>query len=137
MPETPQLHLSLETGSGETTTGFQGVLNQLRESTASTYLIGNEFERLMKRYFCVDPLYKERFTAVYLWKEWAALHTEFDGVDIGIDLVARESDGGYCAIQCKCFSENTRVTKPQIDSFIAASAADVFTKRILVHTGLS
>ena len=135
MPETPQLYLGLEAESGERATGFQGVLNQLRESDAPQYLIGDEFERLMKQYFCVDPLYKERFTDVYLWKEWATLRTEYDGVDIGIDLVARERDGEYCAIQCKCFAEETRVTKPQIDSFISASAAKVFTKRILVHTG--
>ena len=135
MPETPQLYLGLEPGSGETATGFQGVLSQLRESATSTYLIGNEFERLMKQYLSVDPLYKERFTDVYLWKEWAALHTEYDATDIGIDLVARESNGEYCAIQCKCFAEDTRVTKPQIDSFVAASAAEMFTKRILVHTG--
>ena len=134
MPETPQLYLGLEAGSEEGATGLQGVLNQLRESATSQYLIGNEFERLMKQYLSVDPLYKERFTDVYLWKEWAANRTEYDGVDIGIDLVARESNGEYCAIQCKCFAEDTRVTKPQIDSFIAASAAEVFTKRILVHT---
>ena len=135
MPETPQLYLGLEAESEEGATGFQGVLNQLRESATSQYLIGNEFERLMKQYLSVDPLYKERFTDVYMWKEWAALHTEYDGVDTGIDLVARESNGEYCAIQCKCFAEDTRVTKPQIDSFVAASAAEVFTKRILVHTG--
>lgn len=135
MPETPQLYLGLEPESGEAATGFQGVLNQLRESATSTYLIGNEFERLMKQYLSIDPLYKERFTDVYLWKEWAALHTEYDGVDIGIDLVARESNGEYCAIQCKCFSEDTRVSKGAINSFIAASAGELFTKRILVHTG--
>ena len=135
MPETSQLYLGLEAESGETATGFQGVLNQLRESATSTYLVGNEFERLMKQYLSIDPLYKERFTDVYLWKEWAALHTEYDATDIGIDLVARESNGEYCAIQCKCFSEDTRVSKRQIDSFISASASELFTKRILVHTG--
>ncbi len=135
MSETPQLYLGLESESGEAATGFQGVLNQLRESATSTYLIGNEFERLMKQYLSIDPLYKERFTDVYLWKEWAALHTEYDGVDIGVDLVARESSGEYCAIQCKCFAEDTRVSKRQIDSFISASASELFTKRILVHTG--
>ena len=135
MPETPQLYLGLETGSGEGATGFQGALNYIRESASSEYGKGYEFERLMKQYLSVDPLYKERFTDVYLWREWAALRTEYDGTDIGIDLVARESNGEYCAIQCKCFAEDTRVTKPQIDSFISASAADMFTKRILVHTG--
>ena len=70
-------------------------------------------------------------------KSGRQIRTEYDGTDIGIDLVARESNGEYCAIQCKCFAEDTRVTKPQIDSFVAASAAEVFTKRILVHTVLS
>ena len=135
MSETPQLYLGLESESEEAATGFQGVLNQLRESATSTYLIGNEFERLMKQYLSIDPLYKERFTDVYLWKEWAALHTEYDATDIGVDLVARESSGEYCAIQCKCFAEDTRVSKRQIDSFISASASELFTKRILVHTG--
>ena len=134
MPETPQLYLGLEPRSGETAAGFQGALNYIRESTATEYGKGYEFERLMKQYLSVDPLYKERFTDVYLWKEWTALHTEYDGVDTGIDLVARESNGEYCAIQCKCFAEDTRVTKPQIDSFVAASAGKLFTKRILVHT---
>ena len=55
MPETPQLYLGLEPESEEAATGFQGVLNQLRESATSTYLIGNEFERLMKQYLSVDP----------------------------------------------------------------------------------
>ena len=55
--------------------------------------------------------------------------------DIGIDLVARERAGEYCAIQCKCYAEDTRVTKPQIDSFISASASKWFARRILVHTG--
>ncbi len=135
MSEATQIHIDLEVEGGNVETGFQGALNYIRESAAPQYLIGNEFERLMKQYLSVDPLYKERFTDVYLWKEWAALRTEYDGVDIGIDLVARESNGEYCAIQCKCFAEDTRVTKPQIDSFISASAGEVFTKRILVHTG--
>ena len=135
MLEATQIHIDLEVEGGNVETGFQGALNYIRESAAPQYLIGNEFERLMKQYLSVDPLYKERFTDVYLWKEWAALRTEYDGVDIGIDLVARESNGEYCAIQCKCFAEDTRVTKPQIDSFISASAGEVFTKRILVHTG--
>ena len=135
MSETPQLYLGLDAGSEEGATGFQGVLNYIREAAPTEYHKGYEFERLMKQYLSIDPLYKERFTDVYMWREWAALHTEYDGVDTGIDLVARESNGEYCAIQCKCFAEDTRVTKPQIDSFVAASAAEVFTKRILVHTG--
>ena len=134
MSETPQLYLGLEAESGEAATGFQGVLNYIREVAPTEYHKGYEFERLMKQYLSIDPLYKERFTDVYLWKEWAALRTDFDATDIGVDLVARESSGEYCAIQCKCYAENTRVTKPHIDSFISASESKIFTKRMLIHT---
>ena len=135
MAETPQLYLGLESGSNESETGLRGVINFLSDAASSPYRVGNEFERLIKRYLSIDPLYKERFSDVWLWKEWTAGRTDFDATDIGIDLVARESSGEYCAIQCKCFAEDTRVTKPQIDSFISASAGKCFSRRILVHTG--
>ena len=135
MAETPQLYLGLESGSNESETGLRGVINYLSDAASSPYMVGNEFERLIKRYLSIDPLYKERFSDVWLWKEWTAGRTDFDATDIGIDLVARESSGEYCAIQCKCYAEDTRVTKPQIDSFISASAGKCFSRRILVHTG--
>ena len=135
MPEEAQLYLGMQTEGGGPQTGLRGVISYLRDEASSQYRVGNEFERLIKKYFGVDPLYKERFNDVWLWREWTALRTDFDATDIGIDLVAQENSGEYCAIQCKCFGENTRVSKPQIDSFIAASASRDFTKRILVHTG--
>ena len=135
MAETPQLYLGIESESSETESGFNALINSLIDAASNPYLVGNEFERLIKRYFRVDPLYKERFTDVWLWKEWAALHTEFDGVDTGIDLVARETSGEYCAIQCKCYHTDRRVSKKDIDSFISASASKWFARRILVHTG--
>ena len=135
MPETEQLYLGMQPEGGQPQTGLRGVINYLRDEASSRYRVGNEFERLIKKYLRVDPLYRNRFGDVWMWKEWAALRTDFDATDIGIDLVAQESSGEYCAIQCKCFAENTRVSKPQIDSFIAASASSDFTKRILVHTG--
>ena len=89
----------------------------------------------MRTYFTEDPDYKQQFSEVYLWKEWAELSTDFDGTDIGVDLVAQKHDGTYCAIQCKCYAEDTRVSKPHLDSFISASASDIFTSRIFVNTG--
>ena len=60
---------------------------------------------------------------------------DFDANDIGIDLVAQERDGGFCAIQCKCYAEDTRISKPALDSFISASASERFTSRLIVDTG--
>ncbi|CAK00501.1 predicted helicase (plasmid) [Bartonella tribocorum CIP 105476] len=66
--------------------------------------------------------------------EWAQEHDE-DGTDIGIDLVATIRDeGGYAAIQCKCYDASHIIKKEDIDSFIAASGKKIFTRRILVDS---
>ena len=134
MSEATQIHIDLEVEGEEVETGFQGALNYIRRIAPTEAHKGRLFERLMQRYLRVDPIYKDLFTDVYLWREWTELRTDYDATDIGIDLVAQEKDGEYCAIQCKCYGENTRITKPQIDSFFSASASDVFTKRMLIHT---
>ena len=114
---------------------FQRTLDHIRSIADSEAHKGRLFERLMKTYFVEDPLYKERFSHVWLWSDWAALQPGFDGTDTGIDLVAEERSGGHCAIQCKCYAPGTRISKPHLDSFISASARDPFTARIVVDTG--
>ena len=116
---------------------FQQTLDHIQSIADSTAHQGRLFERLMKSYFLKDPLYRERFPEVWLWSEWAKERPDFSGTDIGIDLVAAErgSEGEYCAIQCKCFAPDTKVSKPQIDSFVSASAVDPFAARIFVNTG--
>ena len=89
----------------------------------------------MKRYFLEDRLYSDRFADVWLYGEWAQEQPGFDGQDTGIDLVAAERGGGYCAIQCKCYAPATRIQKSHIQSFVAASARDPFTARLIVDTG--
>ncbi len=135
MSETTQGYLGIESQNTKVNLGFQSVLNHIREHARSERQKGDEFERLMQKYFTEDPDYKDQFSEVYLWKEWAQLQAQFDGTDIGVDLVAKKRDDTYCAIQCKCYAEDTRVSKPHIDSFISASASEIFTSRILVNTG--
>ena len=123
--------------------GFQSILDYIDERSSSPYRKGELFEKVMRQYFLADPIYKDSFSDVYLWNEWAALKG-LEGTDTGIDLVAQERTGGYCAIQCKCYGPNTRIQKPHIDSFITASAIEWstaegarerFTSRIIVDTG--
>ena len=90
MPETEQLYLETQTEGGQPQTGLQGVINFIREESSTPYRVGNEFERLIKRYLRVDPIYKNRFGDVWLWKEWTAGRTDFDATDIGRDVVAGE-----------------------------------------------
>ena len=130
-----QGYIDLESSITPTNPGFQSVLNYIRERATSEYRKGELFERLMLTYLSEDPDYKEQFSEVWLYKQWAADRTNFDANDIGIDLVAKERDGGYCAIQCKCYAEDTRISKPALDSFISASASELFTSRLIVDTG--
>ena len=134
MSETTQTYFALGTENEKTGNGFYSALNYIQENANTQYGKGKLFERLIRTYLLEDPFYQKRFSEVYLWSEWAELRPEFDGVDIGIDLVAQERDGGYCAIQCKCYAENTRISKGDVDTFISASARDPFTSRIFVDT---
>ena len=137
MSETTQGYLGIESENTKVNLGFQSVLNHIRERARSEYRKGELFEQLMQKYFTEDPDYKDQFSEVYLWKEWAQLRSEFDGTDIGIDLVAQKHDGGYCAIQCKCYAPDTRISKGALDSFLATASLPPFADntRILVNTG--
>ena len=135
MSEATQTYFATGNSNQETDNGFYTALNYIRENANTQYGKGNLFERLIRKYLLEDPFYQKRFSEVYLWSEWAARRPEFDGVDIGIDLVAAERDGGYCAIQCKCYAENTRISKGDLDTFISASARQPFTARMFVDTG--
>ena len=135
MSEATQTYLTLGSEGEETDNGFYSALDYIRENANTPYGKGRLFERLIRTYLLEDPFYQKRFSEVYLWQEWAELRPEFDGVDIGIDLVAQERNGGYCAIQCKCYAENTRISKGDLDTFISASAREPFTARMFVDTG--
>ena len=115
--------------------GFLETLERIRSSAESPAGQGRHFEQLMQAYFRQDPLYQDRFADVWLWGEWTARRSDFAGGDTGVDLVAEEREGGYCAIQCKCYAPGTRISKAHLDSFISASAREPFTARIVVDTG--
>ena len=77
-----------------------------------------------------------RFKNVWRWMEWPDREAHGYGPDIGIDLVAEQSDnwgGGLCAIQTKFYDTGT-IDKAAVDSFLSASSTDIFTHRILVVT---
>ena len=68
------------------------------------------------------------------WVDWPEREplTGLDGRDIGIDLVAKLRNGGWVAIQCKCYDETRRVGKPDIDSFLAVTQRAPFSMRWIV-----
>ena len=137
MSETEQLYLSLETKSSQSNNDFYDALNYIRQNANTQFGKGRLFERLIRAYLLEDPFYNKRFSEVYLWGEWAENQPGFTRADLGIDLVAIERSGGVCAIQCKCYAEDKRVSPTDIDSFITYSNRQPFTARIFVDTGKS
>lgn len=94
---------------------------------------GNKFERLMRSYLMTDPAWASQFTHVWLWPEYPDRNGR---IDIGVDLVAQEATGARVAIQCKFYDPEHVVSKKDIDSFIAASSSEEFSRRLWVSTSL-
>ncbi len=96
------------------------VLELIKAKTQDERTKGAVFEKLIQRWMMVDAFYSAHYDKVWLWSEFPA-HKEMGNVDLGIDLVAHLRDGGYAAIQCKFYSEDTVIGKPAVDSFISQS----------------
>lgn len=111
---------------------------RLRAESQSEFEKGRRFELLMKAAFERHPgeYGPDRFRRVWMWIDWPDRKAMGFKGDIGIDLVAEQTDaygGGLCAIQCKFYAEESTVPTTRIDSFLAASES--FKARILVPTG--
>jgi predicted helicase len=114
---------------------LHSILEQIRQHSQSEREKGDRFEILMKAFFKTDPTWVDRFEDVWIWKEWPDLSRfQFSQQDTGIDLVAKERNGGWCAIQCKCFDPHYNLQKSDIDSFFTLSGKKPFTARLIVST---
>lgn len=98
---------------------------------------GDRFERLMQAYLTTEPQYAQLYSDVWMWTDYPQRGNRRD---TGIDLVARARDTGeLTAIQCKFFDPSTTVTKPMLDSFLAASSKNLdgkpeFAARLVIST---
>ncbi len=91
---------------------------------------GKQFERICKWFLTNDPVYKHELRHVWLWDEWTGRW----GGDAGIDLVAEDRQGHLWAIQAKAYNPGYRVTKRDVNKFLAESGRKVFTYRMLIAT---
>lgn len=113
---------------------IKNLLNEYRKSSKTEREKGEYFELLTKDFLCNDPLYKDQFSNVWTYTEWAT-QQGLNANDTGIDLVAKISeDEGFCAIQCKFYDESYRIQKKDIDSFFTASGKTHFKRRLIVDT---
>ncbi len=113
---------------------LQSILSKYRSESASEREKGTYFEELILTYFRYEATYRDLYSDVWLYSDWAKAQG-LDGRDTGIDLVAKtHGTHEYHAIQCKCYAEDYRVRKADIDSFFTASGKKPFTHRVIVTT---
>ncbi len=118
-------------------TALRKLLEDFRSAAKTEREKGNYFEELICIYLRHEATYKDLYSDVWLFTDWAKAHPEhgIDGKDIGIDLVAKTAaTDEYHAIQCKCYAEDYKLQKRDIDSFFTASGQKPFTRRIIVTT---
>lgn len=78
-----------------------------------------------------DPVYAQRFSDVWMWKDAPTN----DGADLGIDLVAQDAeDGTYWAIQCKCYQKATLDLRDVATFYTKASATDDYAHNMIITT---
>ena len=126
---TPQMNLDL---AGRPTA--REILDRIRKESRDESEKGRWFEQLFTRVALQDPAFE--IDGIWRWSEWPEREelTERDGRDIGIDLVARRTDGTWVAIQCKCYDERHTLPKGEIDKFLGGSQHPIFSLRWIVAT---
>lgn len=114
---------------------FKEVLRRFRSESFNEKDKGTKFERLMRAWLLSDPRYSE-LSDVWMWEGFPS-RKDFGGKDVGIDLVAKTDLGDYWAIQCKCYTEDTYIDKPMVDSFLATSSRTFKDELTLKTVGFS
>ncbi len=118
----------------ETVSALSQLLNEYRSVSQSEREKGTYFEELILTYLRYEASYADLFSNVWLYADWAK-EQGLDARDTGIDLVAKtEGTDEFHAIQCKCYAEDYRIQKSDIDSFFTASGQKPFTHRLIVTT---
>lgn len=121
---------------------FDDIISKYRSDSYSERDKGTRFEELIARYFMTDPTYASMLKWTKPWMDFSG-RTDLGRMDTGIDLVAKTKTGEYWAIQCKCYAEDHRVSKADMDTFISTSGRKfrdddgnmtAFSQRVIVAT---
>ena len=112
---------------------IDSLIHEIREQSDNVAIQGLTFEELALKYFQYDAQQQQTLDKVQPYSDWAKERGEPAG-DVGIDLVASLRDGGYCAIQAKCYASDAQLTKQDTSSFFAVATSARFKRRILVDT---
>lgn len=112
---------------------IDSLIHEIREQSGNVAIQGLSFEDLALKYFQHDAQQQQTLDIVQPYSTWAHQQGKPTN-DIGIDLVASLRDGGYCAIQAKCYASKVQLNESITSSFFAVATADKFKRRILIDT---
>ena len=106
-------------------TEFELELEKLGSAPKFKKLKGEAFEQLTKCYLKIDPLYRSMFENVWHHSELPINvkdELKLPSPEIGVDLVAQNTNGTYCAIQCKFHQDRTQnVTYNELSTFFSVT----------------
>jgi len=115
-------------------TALETLLDSYRSAAVTEREKGTYFEELILTYLCNEATYKDLYSDVWTYAQWAKLQG-LTGKDAGIDLVAKtRGTDEIHAIQCKLYAADYKLQKKDIDSFFTASGKRPFAYRIIVST---
>lgn len=107
------------------------VIEAFRQAPTSSEQ-GTKFEKLMVRYFQLDPTQAQEYDAVWRWVDYPGRQGK---IDTGIDLVARSRDTGeLTAIQCKFYKPETTLAQNDLAGFFTLLGKEQFSKGIVIST---
>ncbi len=102
-------------------TTFDNLLKKYRDTSLSEAEKGTKFERFVRSYLFELPKFHGILDKIWLWHDFPYRRDFGTGHDLGIDLVALTSSGEYWAVQCKCYSSDSYITKESVDTFLSTS----------------
>ena len=114
--------------------GLTVALERIAVRSSSNVLKGHLFERMVRAALLNHTgEFRDRFSDVWLWNDYP----DRDGTDIGIDLVASDTDGCRWAVQCKNYHPGTAVDTAGVRKFLAAASYPRYDWRLFVSTSTS
>lgn len=111
---------------------FYELIDEINNNISFNRDRGTAFEKMAVAYFKNEPIYKNKFSDVWLLKDVPKKYN-IPKVDLGVDLVAVDRmTGKLTAIQAKFYRQQIR--KGNIDSFIAELGKDYYSEGIIIAT---
>ena len=115
-------------------TTFRQLLEFFEQSAKTQAAKGKRFEDFCEAFLRIDPVWSERFEAVWSWQDWP--DRIIGHPDMGIDLVARErGTNDLVAIQCKFYSPSATLSWSNVSTFYGVLNGNVaFRSGLLIST---